>query len=162
MEELKLKILDTLIAEFRSNIESSESGLTAAENESKFHKGAMVSRYDTFKEEAQYLAGALERTLSEMRQQLSSLEVLKNNPPKVEHGSIYALVKLEDSDTGQKMFYFLLPAGGGTEHEYDNKTITVVSLGSPIATALIGKHEDDEVTVKLKNSKRNFLILSID
>ncbi len=162
MQELKLRILEEIIATTRSAIETAETGRKTAEKESRFHKGAMQSRYDTFKEEAQYLAGAFEKNLSELRQQLGTLEVLRNNPPKIEHGSLYALIKLEDCNSGERLYYFLLPAGGGTEHEDDGKTITVISLGTPISSALIGKHEDDEVTVRLKNSKRELLILSIE
>lgn len=162
MEKLKLKMLNQIIKTLESEIKTSETGLDTAETESRFHKGAMQSRYDTWKEESQYLAGAYGKTLVELREKLSSLNVLKNKPPAIEHGGVYAVIKLEDMDTGDRSIYFLLPAGGGTEFEDSGKTIKVVSLGAPISNALIGKHEDDEVRIKIGNSVRNFIIISIE
>ncbi|MEZ4179978.1 MAG: GreA/GreB family elongation factor [Candidatus Doudnabacteria bacterium] len=161
MEELKKEIVDKIIAIVEADIKISETSKKAAEDESKFHKGAMVSRYDTFKEEAQYLAGGQERTLVDLREKLARLKTLKVDHPKsIQHGSIYAIVELEEYGTNQIVRYFLLPTGGGQEFKFEDKVIRVVSLGSPISNALIGKKRD-EVEINIRNNSKEYYVVSV-
>ncbi|KKS95606.1 MAG: hypothetical protein UV75_C0011G0020, partial [Candidatus Giovannonibacteria bacterium GW2011_GWA1_43_15] len=57
MKDIKTVIIDRIIDKVETQIKNTERGRLDAIEESKAHKGAMASRYDTFKEEAQYLAG---------------------------------------------------------------------------------------------------------
>ena len=80
------------------------------------------------------------------------IEVGKLSGEKVVFG---ATVSLADGDTGDKMVYQIV---GEDEAEPKNGKI---SISSPVARALIGKSEGDEVQVRTPTGVRSFEILSV-
>ena len=81
------------------------------------------------------------------------IEVSKLSGDKVVFG---ATVTLADGDTGDKMIYQIVG-----DHEAEPKN-GKISISSPIARALIGKREGDEVQVQTPTGIRNFEILRLD
>jgi transcription elongation factor GreA len=81
------------------------------------------------------------------------IEVSKLSGDKVVFG---ATVALADGDTGDKMVYQIVG-----DHEAEPKN-GKISISSPVARALIGKSEGDEVQVRTPTGVRSFEILSID
>jgi len=73
----------------------------------------MESRYDTFKEEAQYLASGFTTRLVELTRTLCALRSIRDYPPVITKGGPYALIEIKDLDDGSRTKYFLLPTGGG-------------------------------------------------
>ena len=67
-----------------------------------------------------------------------------------------ATVALADGDTGDKMVYQIVG-----DHEAEPKN-GKISISSPIARALIGKNEGEEVQVRTPTGVRTFDILSVD
>ena len=66
-----------------------------------------------------------------------------------------ATVSLVDGDTGDKVVYQIVG-----DHEAEPKN-GKISISSPVARALIGKSEGDEVQVRTPTGVRNFEILSV-
>jgi transcription elongation factor GreA len=81
------------------------------------------------------------------------IEVAKLSGDKVVFG---ATVSLADGDTGGKMVYQIVG-----DHEAEPKN-GKISISSPIARALIGKCEGDEVQVRTPTGVRSFEILSVE
>lgn len=81
------------------------------------------------------------------------IEVSKLSSDKVVFG---ATVSLADGDTGEKVIYQIVG-----DHEAEPKN-GKISLSSPIARALIGKSEGDEVQVRTPTGVRKFDILSVE
>ena len=161
MTNIKMIILDLVMAEVVAQLEATERGRLFAIAESKAHKGAMASRYDTFKEEAQYLAGGMNAQSIGLRETLGLLYSLKEKPPIVKKGSGYAIVEAENLDDGTTTKYFLLPAGGGNSYEVAGEKILVINAGAPLARAFIGAVEGDEVQVNIQGKKKIFNIISV-
>lgn len=161
MKDEKTIVIDRIIEEVEAQIESAERGKRFNIEESKAHKGAMASRYDTFKEEAQYLAGGYNAQLQELRRTLGSLKSLKDCPPTVTRGSVYAIIEVENLDDGSEARYFLLPAGGGNTYETDGKKITVLNIGAPFARAFFGARAGDDVEFRIQGTTRRFNIVSV-
>lgn len=67
-----------------------------------------------------------------------------------------ATVSLVDGDTGDKVVYQIVG-----DHEAEPKN-GKISISSPIARALIGRSEGDEVQVRTPTGIRTFDILSVD
>ncbi len=67
-----------------------------------------------------------------------------------------ATVSLADGDTGEKVVYQIVG-----DHEAEPKN-GKISISSPVARALIGKSEGDEVQVHTPTGVRSFEILSVD
>ena len=81
------------------------------------------------------------------------IEVSELSGDKVVFG---ATVTLADGDTGDKVVYQIVG-----DHEAEPKN-GKISISSPIARALIGKSEGDEVQVRTPTGIRTFEILSLD
>lgn len=161
MKDVKIFIIDRIIEEVETKIKNAEHGRLDAVEESKAHKGAMASRYDTFKEEAQYLAGGFASRLVELGKNLGALKSIRDYPPTITKGSGYALVKVKNLDDGSMAKYFLLPAGGGDTYEVDGEEITVINASAPMARAFIGTVAGDEVEIKIQGTTKRFSVVSV-
>ena len=80
-------------------------------------------------------------------------EISKLSGDKVVFG---ATVSLADGETGDKMVYQIVG-----DHEAEPKN-GKISISSPVARALIGKSEGDEVQVRTPTGIRTFEILSLE
>jgi transcription elongation factor GreA len=80
------------------------------------------------------------------------IEISKLSGDKVVFG---ATVSLADGDTGDKVVYQIVG-----DHEAEPKN-GKISISSPVARALIGKSEGDEVQVHTPTGVRSFEILSV-
>jgi transcription elongation factor GreA len=81
------------------------------------------------------------------------IDISKLSGDKVVFG---ATVSLADSDAGDKVVYQIVG-----DHEAEPKN-GKISISSPVARALIGKTEGDEVQVRTPTGVRNFEILSVE
>jgi transcription elongation factor GreA len=81
------------------------------------------------------------------------IDISKLSGEKVVFG---ATVALADGDTGDKVVYQIVG-----DHEAEPKN-GKISISSPIARALIGKNEGEEVQVRTPTGVRTFDILSVD
>lgn len=81
------------------------------------------------------------------------IEVSKLSGDKIVFG---ATVALTDGDTGEKVVYQIVG-----DHEAEPKN-GKISISSPVARALIGRSEGDEVQVRTPTGVRSFEILSVE
>lgn len=161
MKNIKIAIIDLVIEKIKILRESAERERLDAIEESKEHKGAMASRYDTFKEEAQYLAGAHNARLLELGKTLGALKSVRDFPPIVTKGSCYAIIEVKNLADGSKTKYFLLPAGGGDTCEVNGEKIIALNVSTPMARALIGVVAGDEVEIEIQKTTKRFSIVSV-
>ncbi len=161
MKSVKTTIVDNIIEKVENQIKNAERGQSDAIEESKAHKGAMASRYDTFKEEAQYLAGGYAARLVELNKILRALKSVRDHPPTTTKCSCYALIEAENLDDRSRVVYFLLPAGGGDTYDVGGEEITVLNVGAPLARAFIGSVAGDTVEIKIQGTTKRFTITSV-
>jgi len=69
------------------------------------------------------------------------------------------LVELEFN--GSRAFYFIVPRGGGLVTRIDGQPVQVITPQSPIGEALLGRRVGDVVRVSVRESFREYRILSI-
>ena len=81
------------------------------------------------------------------------IEISKLSGDKIVFG---ATVSLADGDTGEKVVYQIVG-----DHEAEPKN-GKISISSPVARALIGRSEGDEVQVRTPTGIRSFEILSVE
>ena len=161
MDSLKHQVIAEVIKVTQSMLETAERSREDAIEESKHHKGAMESRYDTFKEEAQYLMVAqdiriaeLNSTISVLTSQLSRLDVT------CIRAGAFALVGLED-ELGEQTLYFILPTGGGVTCAVNDRKVITLNEASPLAQAIKGMAQDEEAELSVGGKKKTFSIVSI-
>ena len=128
--------LATMVAAQRTVVD----GATHEENKPENDK-------DTRALEQSYLArGQAQRVveLQDALNQLNALELLvfRDGSPIV----LSALVALDDGE--QQTHYFIAPAGGGERVKLGKLEVRVVTPQSPIARALLGKREGDDLELR--------------
>ena len=108
--------------------------------------------YSAAKEEQ----GLIEAKIRELEAKLALSEVIdptKLSGTRVKFG---ATVTIEDSDSGDKLRYTIVG-----EHEADIKRGRI-SIGAPVARALIGKELGDTVTVQTPKGKREYEVTEVE
>lgn len=129
-----------LLHEVIEALERSLAALTNAAKEAKEYAtdkdSKAESKYDTRGLEASYLAGAHAEKADSLG---DAIELLRNfKLPHQPTEAMLGAVMIITGDDGEDEAFFLLPAGGGIELEWQNLTITVISHKSPRAQSLIG------------------------
>ena len=116
------------------------------------------NKYDTRALEASYLAAGQGQRLEELRRLTSWYQTLESSHrfDRVAEG---ALVQTE-TEEGAVQWLFIAPAGG-TRVQYDNQNIQVVSLRSPLGSALAGCEADDAATVESPQGRIEVEVLAI-
>jgi transcription elongation GreA/GreB family factor len=149
----KRELLSALLARVEEMADRAETGRAFAQTEANQHKGAMASRYDTFKQEAQFLADAQRVRLAALREEARALRTLLASDdcaratPRVRVPAVVAVRTDEQLD-----WYLLAPAGGGVVLEEGDSRIKVITPSSRLGRGLLGKTAGDDAEVQLNGA----------
>lgn len=125
------------------------------------HAIAEARAHGDLKENAEYHAareqqGFIEGRIQELEYALSHAQLIDvatiNAGTRVVFG---ATVDLADSDTGDEVTYKIVG-----DLESDIK-LRLISISSPMARAMIGKHEGDSITIEAPGGNREFDIIAV-
>ncbi len=106
-------------------------------------------------EAAKEKQGLIEKQIKELEQKLTHAMVIDTRSLSSDRVIFGARVRLEDLDRGENIDYQIV---GADEADVEQGKI---SINSPIARALIGKEEGDDVAVQTPGGVRNYSILDI-
>jgi len=110
------------------------------------------AEYEAAKERQSFVEGRIQ----ELESKISRAEVIDpaklSNKDRVTFG---VTVKLEDLDSGEEVVYQIV---GPDETEPENG---MISITSPIGRALLGKHLDEDVSVRTPGCLRALVVLEI-
>ncbi|MEO6172560.1 MAG: transcription elongation factor GreA [Arenimonas sp.] len=125
------------------------------------HAIAEARAHGDLKENAEYHAareqqGFIEGRIQELEYALSHAQLIDiatiNAGTRVVFG---ATVNLADSDSGDEVTYKIV---GDLESDIKQR---LISISSPMARAMIGKHEGDSITIEAPGGNREFDIISV-
>lgn len=143
-----LRITYTKLSEELEYLKSTERGVIAAVIDEARAQGDL-------KENAEYHAakdeqGLMEARISELTDVVGRAQVI--DPSTLAHARISfgSTVELIDQDTDEEITYTIV---GGQE---SNPSKGLISIQSPMARALIGKEEGDEVELVLPTGKKTY------
>jgi transcription elongation GreA/GreB family factor len=163
----KIMVLENDINRLNAMVIQANFSASEAQKEANYHIGAMQSRYDTFKEEAQYLAEAqklrvitLKSKISQSQDLIKKLQFSKANTTDgfVDLGSI-VLIQIEDEK--DEVCYFFVPDGTGQIVNIENYQVVCVNPEAPIAKFIIGLQVNDEVEVLFRGKKKLGIIIDL-
>ncbi len=100
--------------------------------------------------------GLLEARISQIESRMPKLNVINLSTLGGSKAIFGATVTVEDLETGERKTYTLL---GPDEADFNNGSISVLS---PVAKALLGKEEGDEVVVNAPKGRIDYEIISIE
>jgi|TARA_B100001964_G_C14254932_1_gene611866 transcription elongation GreA/GreB family factor len=140
----KIKIKEKLVNVCRKELDKQLDELIKAMNDAQFeanqHIGAMESRYDSFKEEAQARVNGFARQIDTKRRILPAITKIniKNLYNSVVHGSVV--------QTDQEN-YFICAYIVDNPINVDDKDYLPISMNSPLGIAIEGKKSGDSVEI---------------
>ncbi|MCG8673405.1 MAG: transcription elongation factor GreAB [Pseudomonadales bacterium] len=138
------EILKHLNEEYQSAIKAAD----LAHNTATHSESVAENKYDTFGLEASYLAHGQSERAEQLALEVQKLEALHlRDYTDKDAISIGALIELE-KDEGETNWFFLLPAAGGFKLNHEEQVISVVTPASPLGSALMHSHMDDEVRLQ--------------
>jgi len=140
----KKKLLELIIEDYENKLQQYQKAMDDAQKEANFHKGAMESRYDTFKEEALMLKEGLAKQFKEVQEVLKILSsykfnILNKKYNKVLPGSIVRCL-IDD----EEKYFFIIKNIMLDEYKIDNKIITTLNSDAPLAKKMLNLEEGDE------------------
>jgi len=93
--------------------------------------------------------------LVQLKQRLSGLAMVNVSSIPRDRAGFGSTVTLEDADSGEvKVYRLVLP-------EEVDAAQGLISAGSPVGKALIGKQENDEVVIRMPAATRTYLVTKI-
>jgi transcription elongation factor GreA len=121
---------------------------------------ATAREHGDLKENAEYHAarerqGMIVARIAHIEQSLSRAEVIDPAKMKSDKVQFGAKLKISNVDTAEEIAYQIV---GPDESDV---ALGRISVASPLARALLGHHEGDEVKVRLPNGERTYEILEI-
>ena len=156
----KSRLLDQIIVRLKESLGALEKAARASHAVATHDSSKAENKYDTRGLEAAYLAGGQARQAKEILDSIQAYESLglKDFSPD-EPIAMTALVEL-DSD-GTRSMYFIGPANGGLEIEFERKEVTVITPQSPLGQNLLGKKAGQRWTTRLGGSMVKYELVSI-
>jgi hypothetical protein len=145
----KRTALSTVIAQVEAKLAELRAGYGAARDAVLSTPHVMKSKREVFGQESAYLANALALNIQEREHELKILRGLRlpEDPERAALGCLVGVGGAEGGDAGA--LYFLLPVCGGMEVPVGatGRTARVITGGTPVARALLGKSVGDEIVL---------------
>lgn len=145
----KQQIFEQFKTELENNLKLAVQAAQNTYQDATHEDSKAENKYDTRGLEASYLAGAQAKRVTELREALTVISILKlRNFNEDTPIAITALVELQSPE--KNMWIFLVPKGGGQNINFEMQQIQSVTPESPLGASLIGKNLDDEIALGTK------------
>ncbi|WP_371187168.1 hypothetical protein [Thalassotalea maritima] len=142
----KTIILDAIIEQLHSELNTAISSADSARLAATDEQSVAETQYDTLGIEASYLAHGQSERAAALINDINLYKKLKSRcqQPLTEI-TIGALVEITGEQANQQRHYFIGPSSGGIKVCVDSLTITVISSEAPLAQELLQRQLDDEI-----------------
>ncbi len=159
----KAEVLRLLRASVEADYESIVTTHKATTDGATHEESKAENDKDTRALESTYLARGLAQRASELSQARARLAVFKPRAYDADTpAGLGALLQIEDEDTEERRWYFLGPAGGGLRVDVEGISVAIVTRGSPMGDALLGKSVDDSFEIKTPAGVRSYAIVELE
>jgi len=157
----KAELLATLLREAEEALRVMEAAAHAARAAAAHPEMRPENDKDTRALEAGYLASGQSARAAELQRTVAELRALSPRDFRADEPiAVLALVDVADED-GKRTRYFLAPSGGGKRLGQGARAVTVLSPGSPLGEALLGKTRGSVVEVSLAGKLRELEVVTV-
>ena len=139
----KRVILERVRAEFLALLEQTVAASNEARDEATDDESRGESKYDTHAVEASYLAAGQAERAEEMGRTLQTFN-LTQFPDFAPDAAIEVGALVDVDFAGERVYYLICTAGGGTSFEIDGRELTVLAPTAPLASKLMGAKAGDK------------------
>lgn len=157
----KQAVLAALRARLAADLESAIERQLQAHAAAIHEEARPENDKDTQATEASYVARGLAQRVDDLQMAVGQLATLQlQRFGEGDAIALSALVATEDQH-GAAATYFLAPAGGGLKLPIGDDEISVVTPGSPLGRALLGKLVGDEALLRTGQGGRTLTVIAI-
>jgi transcription elongation GreA/GreB family factor len=150
-----------VLARLAEDLAQAEEAARAAHESATHEENIAENKYDTLGLEAAYLATGHARRADAIRQAMTSWRQFTPRPRHASTGiQLGSLVWLIDADDRTHAF-FLGPDGGSMKMDDGAQSVQVLSTQAPLAKAMLGKCEGDDVWVQGGATRQTFEVLRV-
>jgi transcription elongation GreA/GreB family factor len=154
---LQQQVLERLAEDLRQ----AERAARVAHETATHEENIAENKYDTLGLEAAYLATGQARRAEAIREAMANWRQFRPRDYDASKGiQLGALVCLIDADDEQRHF-FLGPDGGSMPLMSGARPVQVISSEAPLARAMLGKCEGDEVSIQVALIRQKFEVLQV-
>ena len=155
----KTELLQAIIAQLSHDLDVHFTAAKSAHEAATHEENIPDNRYDTLALEASYVAQGQANRAHQLRQ---SIEIYRQLKLRTADAAIRltSLVTLEDA-AGMIKMVFIGPAEGGLKIEQQGKEVVVITPGSPMGRALLGKSIADTVEIEAGSSRTEYEIVAV-
>lgn len=150
MDQIARSFIKQIIQGKQEEIGRTENAQKMSVDDAKEAEGAMISRYDTFLEEAQYLAGGQSKRLAISLDVVEALQsLLAKNPNTASLAVVGSIVTATHLSTNECKKYLMVMDGAGGDHFfYPRGGVEILSLSvlSPLGRCMFEQEEGDTFT----------------
>ncbi len=150
---IKEKLINTIIKHLENEQQQAINAANNAHHAAVNDQSVAETQYDTLAIEASYLAEGQSKRVQEYQRAIQAyqqLTITVSTPnSSISLGTLVQLFK----DKNCQHWFFIGPFSGGFRCKIANQQITVISPQSPMAIALLGKKQDDDIEISLGNEK---------
>ena len=157
----KVLLQQQVLERLAEDLLQAEQAVRAAHEAATHEENIAENKYDTLGLEAAYLATGQVRRAEAIRQALANWRQFRPRPYDARKGiELGALVCLVDSSDKQQ-YLFLGPDGGSMQLVSGTQLVQVISSAAPLAMAMLGKCEGDEVAIRVAPLRQQFEVLRV-
>ncbi len=156
----KQALVAQIIAHLDAELSRYARAAKAAQADATDEQSRAENKYDTRGLEASYLAHGQSMQVIETgsaREQYASLPLRAFAPD--EPIGVGASIELESG--GERLWYFLGPAAGGTEVVCENREVLVITPQSPIGRLLVGKRRNEQVETGVGRTRIVYRVVAV-
>ncbi len=156
----KRALVSLLLSRLQAELAAIAEAALATHAEATHEENKAEDKYDTRGLEASYLAHGQSKAADEAALAVAQFQALiVRDFTAAEPVSLGALVGLESK--GQRMDYFIGPRAGGTEVEFEGRTIMVITPQSPLGRQLMGLTQGARLTLDLGGKKTETVLAAV-
>jgi len=157
----KTRLLDDIIQALEALYQDAYDAAMRAYDTATNEENEAENKYDTLGLEASYLAHGQSRRVTECKADLNAFKKLQTTESSssrdIKIGSVIYLL-----DEGDKvLILFLGPAAGGLNVKSAEANITIITSSAPLGKSLLGHSADDEVELKIGDTKKRYTITDV-
>jgi transcription elongation GreA/GreB family factor len=157
----KFVLRQQVLERLAEDLLQAEQAVRAAHEAATHEENIAENKYDTLGLEAAYLATGHARRAEAIRQALANWRQFRPSPYDASKGiQLGAWVCLVDSDDKQQQL-FLGPGGGSMKLVIGAQSVQVISCEAPLARAVLGRREGDEVSIRVAPIRQQFEVLRV-
>ena len=157
----KFLLQQQVLEQLAEDLRQTEQAVRTAHETATHEENIAENKYDTLGLEAAYLASGQARRAEAIRQALAHWRQFHALPYDAAKGiQLGALVCLVDSDDKEQQL-FLGPGGGSMKLLSGTQLVQVISSEAPLARAMLGKGEGDELSIQVGSIRLQFEVLRV-